>query len=60
MAEAFGAGWSSADLDVGALELDALNPRLEIRADATQEQIRKALLSTEDVLSLINQPKNLS
>jgi hypothetical protein len=47
-----GAGWSTAYLDTKDLVLDPLNPRIDVPPAATQEQIRVALLDSEDVPTL--------
>lgn len=54
MAKEFGAGWTTKDISVDSLYLDSKNPRLELKPNATQEEIRKQLLATEDVFDLIH------
>lgn len=55
MSAAFGEGWGSKELLVDSLRLDVNNPRLDIKANSSQEQVRKALLATEEVFELIQQ-----
>jgi hypothetical protein len=47
-----GVGWSTAYLSTKDLVLDPLNPRIDVPSAATQEQIRVALLDSEDVSTL--------
>lgn len=54
MSKAFGDKWATKELATDSLTLDARNPRLSLKESATQEQIRKALLSTEDVFDLVH------
>lgn len=54
MSKAFGPGWKSAALSIDDLLLDPQNPRLDLKPTANQEQIRKALLASEEVFDLIH------
>lgn len=46
------AKWVSQSFDPKKIQLDVKNPRIEVRDDATQNQIRVKLLEHEDVLDL--------
>lgn len=45
-------GWTTAELDPRKIQLDLLNPRIELSSNATQPEIRLKLLMLEDVLEL--------
>ena len=44
--------WSTADVDPRKILLDVLNPRIEVAASTSQDQLRQKLLDLEDVLEL--------
>lgn len=45
-------GWTTAELDPRKIQLDLLNPRIELSANASQAEIRLKLLTLEGVLEL--------
>ncbi len=49
------AGWSTASLDTKDLLLDPFNPRIDVPPNATQDQVRLALVKSEDVATLAKQ-----
>ena len=57
MAKEFGAGWTTKNISVDSLQLDSKNPRLELKPNASQDEIRKQLLATEDIFDLIHKIK---
>ncbi|MEX3853692.1 hypothetical protein AB3X94_06445 [Paraburkholderia sp. BR10923] len=44
--------WTTTELDPRAIQLDLLNPRIELNSNADQAEIRLKLLKLEDVLEL--------
>lgn len=46
------ASWKTGNLDPQAILLDVKNPRIEVKQDAAQDEIRLKLLEFEDVLEL--------
>ena len=46
--------WSEATIITSDLWLDALNPRIDVKEDATQEEIRLQLLEYEEIIELAN------
>jgi hypothetical protein len=44
--------WTTKDFDPRKLQLDTQNPRIEVDATTSQEEVRKKLLELEDVLDL--------
>ncbi|WP_338340755.1 ParB/Srx family N-terminal domain-containing protein [Burkholderia vietnamiensis] len=44
--------WTTAEIDPRTIQLDLLNPRVELNSDADQAEIRLKLLKLEDVLEL--------
>jgi hypothetical protein len=44
--------WTTAELDPRKIQLDLLNPRIELSSNATQAEIRLKLLTLEEVLDL--------
>jgi hypothetical protein len=52
MSKSFGDGWTAKEANTDSLVLDPRNPRLSLQPDATQEQVRKALLADEEVFEL--------
>ncbi|QBQ98194.1 hypothetical protein [Paraburkholderia pallida] len=45
-------GWTTAELDPRKIQLDLLNPRIELSSKASQAEIRLKLLKLEEVLEL--------